>query len=185
MRRDDAPQPGWYPDPELPSRLRWWDGGDWTDIRRPRPTDVEMPEVPMPSAEAVRAAAGSPMSTPGGLSREDTQQIISEVRDVARSEVDRAVEVFGQRAQAAARSVTPLITDYGTRVMRWIKIALGLLSVLFLLWLGFQLFAQASLFDWIGDRIDNLTDNFGEQDENGVLSVVLSRRGPTPGSPSA
>jgi hypothetical protein len=168
VRREDAPRAGWYPDPELPSRLRWWDGEDWTDIRRPRPTEIELADVPAPDHEAAARSMSAPYSTPGNLTRQDTQQIISEVRDVARSEVDRAVTMFGQRAEAAARSVTPLITDYGARVMRWVKIALGLVTVLFLLWLGFQLFAQASLFDWIGDRIDNLTDRLNNDDEGGI-----------------
>ncbi len=26
-----APGPGWYPDPQAPDRMRWWDGGRWTD----------------------------------------------------------------------------------------------------------------------------------------------------------
>ena len=96
MKKADAPSPGWYPDPELPSRLRWWDGLDWTDIRRPRPSDVELDLARMPSPE-LEAARGmsSPTSTPSGLSRQDTQEIISEVRNVARSEVDRAVQVHG------------------------------------------------------------------------------------------
>ena len=28
-------------------------------------------------------------------------------------------------------------------------------------WIAFQIFAQISLFEWIGDRIDNLTDDTG------------------------
>ncbi|MBT8240241.1 MAG: DUF2510 domain-containing protein, partial [Acidimicrobiia bacterium] len=41
------PPPGWYPDPQSPSMLRWWDGGQWTnDIR---PADLGSP-TPGPSA---------------------------------------------------------------------------------------------------------------------------------------
>ncbi len=31
------PQPGWYPDPAVPGRLRWWDGRGWTDSAQPVP----------------------------------------------------------------------------------------------------------------------------------------------------
>ena len=30
--------PGWYRDPEDPAFIRYWDGGHWTDERRPRPS---------------------------------------------------------------------------------------------------------------------------------------------------
>jgi hypothetical protein len=29
------PPSGWYPDPEQPASLRWWDGTVWTDHRAP------------------------------------------------------------------------------------------------------------------------------------------------------
>jgi Protein of unknown function (DUF2510)/Domain of unknown function (DUF4190) len=30
-----TPPPGWYPDPEQPANVRWWDGTTWTAHRAP------------------------------------------------------------------------------------------------------------------------------------------------------
>lgn len=32
-----TPVPGWYPDPQSPAQLRWWDGTRWTEHARPLP----------------------------------------------------------------------------------------------------------------------------------------------------
>ena len=66
--------------------------------------------------------------------------------------------MFSQQAAAARQNWTPLITEYTNKVMRWVRIAIVLGVLAFAAWLAFQIFAQASLFDWIGERIDNITD---------------------------
>lgn len=164
MRKADAPRAGWYPDPESRTQLRWWDGLDWTNIRRAPPVGSELAAselfaeyersleagTPLPDAGNVRAT--------GGLSRAETQQIISDVRDVARSEVDRAAEMFSQRATAAAREITPLISGYTNRVINWVRIGIVVASILLIGWFVFQVIAEATFLEWLGDRIDNLTD---------------------------
>lgn len=36
---DDLPEAGWYPDPYEPSRVRYWDGEEWTDHYAPPPPE--------------------------------------------------------------------------------------------------------------------------------------------------
>lgn len=165
MRNADAPPAGWYPDPRSTTHLRWWDGLDWTDIRRAPPSQAELIAAEenrrFYDANSTAAPNFQPAAAASGMGRQDVQQIIAEVRSVARSEVDRAAQEFSQRATTAMRGFTPLITQYTNRFVRWFKIALGFALALVVVWFLFQVFAQATLFDWIGDRIDNLTDDEG------------------------
>ena len=160
MRIIDAPQAGWYPDPDGRERLRWWDGLDWTEIRRAPPSTAELTRAEANMVHEMPVGQGQPVGQQqyGGYSRQDTQEIIAEVRTVARQELDRAANEFSQRANTAVRSFTPLITEYTSTMFRWVKIALALAILLFIVWLTFQAIASQSLFDWIGDRIDNLTE---------------------------
>ena len=161
MKLADAPPPGWYPDPAGTSRLRWWEGTDWTDTYRAPPTPSEL-EIkashqhggPVP---VVRPKRASEPATEHGLTRRDAEQVIAEVRQVARSEVNRAADVFSQRAQAATRQIQPLITEYTTKVKRWFRIAVVIIPIVVLSWVIFEAVVQVSFFKWIGERIDSLS----------------------------
>ena len=166
MRRSDAPPAGWYPDPENLTRLRWWDGLDWTDIRRAVPSDAELLAAQRSAATNAVAdpmRAGQNVQMPQQqqqlMPRQDAQQLVAEVRQAAREEVDRAASMFTQRANDAVRQVTPLISGYTSSLTRWIRRALIIATILLVGWFVFQVIVQASFFDWLGDRIDNLTDD--------------------------
>ena len=71
-------------------------------------------------------------------------------------EVDRAGTRFSDQARDATRRIEPLISQYGDRVMKWIR-NLGIIAIaLVVLWMLLQTFAQTSLMDWLGDRVDTL-----------------------------
>jgi len=174
MRIIDAPRAGWYPDPDGRQRLRWWDGLDWTDIRRAPPSEAELTRAEASIVHEMPLGQGQPVGQQqyGGYSRQDTQEIIAEVRTVARQELDRAANEFSARATTAVRGFTPLITEYTNKMLRWVKFALVLATLLFIVWLVFQAIASQSLFDWVGDRIDNLTeDTLGAQLPHGRGSL--------------
>ena len=163
MRYIDAPARGWYPDPESRTSLRWWDGFDWTDIRRAPPSGAELI-----AAEENRAffdgnqlgvSAPPPPSPGGAMNRQDAQEIIAEVRTVARQEIDRAAQEFSNRATTAVRSVSPLISEYTSQLKRWVKRAIVIAIVLLVAYFVFQAVVQASFFEWLGDRIDNLNQS--------------------------
>ena len=165
MRRVDAPHSGWYPDPENRHRLRYWDGLDWTDVRRAPPSSAEL------ESAAAAAALEEAQSKMADASRQamsavqdrtsEPRDIIDEVRRATRGEVDRATDQFSRRARQMQREITPLISDYTNRIVKWIRIAAIVAVVLLIAYFVFQVTAQASLFEWIGDRIDNLTDENG------------------------
>jgi len=179
MRKVDAPPAGWYPDPEHASRLRWWDGLDWTDIRRAPPSTAELivAEENRQFFENARAAQ-LPTPTPptGGYNRQDTQEIVAEVRSAAREEIDRAAREFTARANTAVNSVSPLISDYASDLKKWVRRAIIIAIVLLVAYFVFQVVVQASFFDWLGDRIDNVTDESSPPMSSTPRFVALSTR---------
>lgn len=180
MRKADAPAMGWYPDPRHSERLRWWDGLDWTDITRAPPSQAELHAAQDSEEQRQALATQTAMqhaamaaAQQGGYTRQDAQAIISEVREVARSELNRASEQFTQRATTAMRAYTPLITGYTNRAIKWIKIAIGVAVFLFVAWILFQIIAQKEFFDWLGERIDNLTDEGSAPVRSALRSSVV------------
>lgn len=167
MRRVDAPRAGWYPDPESRTNLRYWDGLDWTDARRSPPSTAELLSHEQREATAAAHQYVPPAPAPADFAyrnpRADNQQIVEDVRRAARTEVDRAADLFSQRARQMQREIVPLVSDYTNRLVRWIRFAAIVAVVLLVAYFVFQVVAQASLFEWIGDRIDNFTD-----DQNGA-----------------
>jgi hypothetical protein len=178
MRRADAPPAGWYPDPESRTALRWWDGLDWTDARRAPPSEAELISYETRAAfeEAHRYVppeASSLAQTAGRAGRQDPQQVIEEVRRAARSEVDRAADLFARQARTMQEGITPLISQYTNRIVKWIRILAVLAIILLIAYVVFQIVAQASFFEWLGDRIDNLTDDEGGA-PLGVTAALLT-----------
>ncbi len=176
MRIADAPAAGWFPDPQNRSRLRWWDGTDWSDIYRAPPSDAELQlHQARTAAQAMPTADGAAPNYqpyPPGYSRQDSQQLIAEVRQAARDEVDRAAELFSQRARTAVNEFTPVISDYASSFTKWVRRPAIIAIVLLIAYFVFQVTVQASFFEWLGDRIDNLTD------EDSIALVATSARLP-------
>ena len=163
VRRADAPPPGWYPDPETGGqRLRWWDGTDWSHHERERPlAEGSFSASPLaidPHAWTMEGQSFDPRVAGRPMGRSDVDAVIAEVRNVARAEIDRAADVFSQRARAATRELQPLVTEYTSTLLRWIRIIVVIAVILLVAWFLFQVIAQASFFEWLGDRIDNLTE---------------------------
>jgi hypothetical protein len=161
----EAPPAGWYPDPSGRTRLRWWDGLDWSEDLRSVPRGRVLAELEEMEQLAAAAAETEGMPDPAVAAaqyaarrRSETAEIISQVRDIARSEVDRAADVFSQRAEAATRRIQPLVTEYTSKALRWVRIATLVALLILVSWFVLQFVIQASFFEWIGDRIDNLSN---------------------------
>ena len=181
MRRVDAPRAGWYPDPENLTTLRYWDGLDWTDARRSPPSAAEL--LSFEQREAFAAAhryvapeiASAASAVTNRIGRPDSQQIVEDVRRAARGEVDRAADLFTQHARQMQRDLVPLVSEYTNKIVKWIRFAAIVAVVLLVAYFVFLVIAQASFFEWIGDRIDNITDDQGGAPATtGVVSAALS-----------
>jgi hypothetical protein len=175
MRAADAPASGWYPDPEGGTRLRWWDGRDWSNDWRTQPAakliDFEMIALSEAREEAAATPGGSTGSSRAGDTRAqrrnampdrgDRDALIAEVRRTARQEVERATATLTDTAREATTSleatIRRLADEYLPIVAKWVKRGVKIIVVLGLILFLLQAVAsvaQVRLLDWIGDRID-------------------------------
>jgi hypothetical protein len=88
-----------------------------------------------------------------------TAAVVDQVRRAAREESHLAAQEFERRARAITGSIPPLVSQYTNKFFRYLRILLVLSFIVLLAWFAWQVLLQKSLFDWLGDRIDNLTDN--------------------------
>ena len=148
MRAADAPRSGWYPDPESRYGVRWWDGLDWTDARRslPNPASLEHALVVADPDGTESGGAAKVATEASARARRETNEIISQVRDVTRSEIDRAGEMLSQRADAVTRRIQPLISEYSNKFVRMVRIVGGVAALVLVAWFVTQFLLQASLF---------------------------------------
>src|SRR5262245_15700399 len=104
MKVSEAPRAGWYPDPEGGTRLRWWDGGDWSDRYRLRPQLLlEAQPVAPPSGQASATVTSQPydasqFGNPAQFQAQ-TAAVVAQVRQAAREEAQRATQNFEARAR--------------------------------------------------------------------------------------
>ncbi len=161
MRLEDAPPAGWYPDPERGDRLRWWEGDDWSDVRRPPPTAGEVEAVQRSDREREAPSTRSMLPRPDQVRDRagEAEQIVSQVRNAAREEVARAATELTRRAQSTFDQYGAVVIGFLRRVWRWARAAIVVAAVLVVAWYVLQFIAQAAFLDWIGDRIDNLLAN--------------------------
>lgn len=90
-----TPTPGWYPDPQLSTQMRWWDGQTWTaDVyERVEPPGGYLSEGAATSSTATASSATAVQARPAGpvTTTDDGAQLASWRRRVAARLIDAVI----------------------------------------------------------------------------------------------
>ena len=87
---------GWYPDPEDPAALRYWDGTTWAERTQPLPPPPPPPAPEVPSAPP-QAATGSAVAEGATIPTPSSDQGVAEAAegtDIAQDETQKDVDVW-------------------------------------------------------------------------------------------
>ncbi len=131
MRRVDAPQAGWYPDPE--SRAACAGGtastGPTRGVRlRARPSccrssSARRSKPPIGTSRRRWRAPPKRVGAPRvGSRRPDSQQIVDEVRRAARRRSIGPRICSRSAARQMQRDIVPLVSEYTNRLVSWIRV---------------------------------------------------------------
>ena len=167
---------GWYPDPDGGTRLRWWDGEDWSDHFRTR-TLHTMPDAIDPKAamQAAQQAAGA------AIASRDIDRIVGAVQSSTRTEVDRAMGELQQAARGEVvrgvgegrrqgGNVQPLISETVSDITRYVRWAFIIGVLLVIAYFVFQVIAGIGIAELVGDIADRIIDAVDDEESLGLLS---------------
>jgi hypothetical protein len=137
-------------------QFRWWDGIDWTDVRRAPPSSSEML---MAQAARVDEVSDPAPSRQLDVATRETRAIVEQVRAAARDEANRAADLFSRRIRSGLEQAGSIVGEYSKLFFRWVRIAVVVAALAVIAWFVLQIFTQITFFDWVGDRVDNFTDD--------------------------
>lgn len=99
------PQQGWYPDPDSPALVRWWDGEKWTEHTQPHPHYAGHQAAAESSQDASEASVSS--------SEQAASSVDGSAAQVAEAAASADVSSFGSAAEQALASDSVAAVDAG------------------------------------------------------------------------
>jgi len=87
---NDAPAAAWYPDPQSPGRVRWWDGMNWTE-------HVSVPASPVTVEAVVAQGAFAQAAVEPAVPQIDEADVALAAADAEHAAAEHAAAESGQQ----------------------------------------------------------------------------------------